>query len=50
MPGFGERVLDEGAMRLVGFRHIEYGLRQHFKIKLCQQGRKLTQFAGIAGG
>ena len=50
MARFGQRVLDESAMRFVRFRDIECGLRQHFDTQGFQQMADLPQLAGIVAG
>ena len=46
----GQRVLDEGAVRLFRFGNAELRLREHLDAKRCEHLLELAQFAGIVGG
>ena len=49
MPRFGERILDEGHVRFLGFGYAELRLGKHLDTERLQQELEFAQLAGIVG-
>jgi hypothetical protein len=47
VPRLGERILDEGLMRLLGFRYAELGLRHDLDAERREHVSELAQLARI---
>jgi hypothetical protein len=50
MTCLGQRVLDEGRMRLLCLRHVEFALGMQFETDRFQHRAELLQLAGVVGG
>ncbi|MNT15699.1 hypothetical protein D3C72_1507680 [compost metagenome] len=49
MARLGQRVLDEGDVRLFGLGHAQFALGHQFDAQGREQGGKLAQLAGVVG-
>ena len=50
MARLGERVLDEGRVRLVGFGDAQLGLGHHLEAERREHLAELAELAGVAAG
>ncbi len=50
MARLGQRVFDEGEVRLLRFRHLEFALRLEIEAERRQQLGEFFQLAGVIGG
>ena len=50
MTGLGQRIFDEGAVRLLGFRNAELALGDDFETERRQQCVQLVHLLGVVGG